>query len=339
MSKKVIRALNPNTGTTWGTDPEAFFKRNGNIIGSEKLIPKAGLKFGNAQIVRDGVQCELHPAPSPNLADVKFGLSQLLVALQERARGYDALISFDGLVEVSREELESLSPENKILGCMPSVNVYKDRIIDVDPIAYRKRSSGGHIHFGLSSDALKEAAREIVPLCDILVGNTTVLLDRDPGAAERRQNYGRVGECRFPKHGLEYRTTSNFWLRDPVLMDFTFGMANLAVALMQERLNDNFEPWNGLARYVEINSIMDAVDGNNFKLALKNFRKLVPFLRAYLPLQGFPLTPATIPAFINLANRVNKHGIERYFPEHTIFNNWRNNHASRFTSWLVRNSA
>ena len=48
-----------------GCDPEFFLKdKEGSTIGSEKFIPKGGIRVGGSKFIIDGVQAELNPAPS-----------------------------------------------------------------------------------------------------------------------------------------------------------------------------------------------------------------------------------------------------------------------------------
>ena len=328
--------LNANNGPRWGSDPEAFLLRDGVVIGSEKLIPAKGLRSYAGKIVRDGVQFELNPTSAKSVPELAGNISLLFQQLSNRItrENKNISISFDGLVEVSREELDSLSPGSRILGCMPSYNVYEERPINVDPVLYRKRSAGGHIHFGISDLQVMEERRRMVPVLDILVGNTAVLFDRDPGAAERRQNYGRAGECRFPDHGLEYRTTSNFWLRDYTLMEFVFGIAEIAYALTFQSVHGDAGLWNGLAKVVNIKRIVQAIDTNDFELALKNFKRILPFLKRNLPKEGFVLTPANLDAFVGLAQKVSAKGIEAYFPAERIITNWTEGNYTRFGDFL-----
>jgi hypothetical protein len=148
------------------------------------------------------------------------------------------------------------------------------------------------------------------------------LLDRDPGAAERRENYGRAGEFRMPEHGLEYRTTSNFWLRDFSLMSFVFGMAHIAYEISFQSFNGNKALWTELADRVNIKRIVQAIDTNDAVLALKNFKRITPLLRKQLPKEGFVLTPKNIGDFIEFAEAVQQKGIEAFFPTENIVDNW-----------------
>lgn len=331
--------LNPDNHVTFGTDPEGFFAKDGQIIGSEKLIPIAGLETNAGKIVRDGVQFELNPRSNGTVLGLAQNIGTLFARLAQAVAEVPGVsVCFDGLVEVSREELDSLSPECQVLGCNPSYNVYGDKPINVDPYTYQKRSSGGHIHLGLPKDGalMQRGNRRLVPVLDVLVGNTAVLLDRDPGCAERRENYGRAGECRFPSHGLEYRTTSNFWLRDYSLMSFAFGMAQLAYVLTEQGLSGNTAMWEDFTKRVSIKNITKAIDTNDFGLAMRNFKKLVPFLRKHLPAQGFPLTPKNIPAFIGLAEDIERRGANAIFPEDQIIRNWVRNNFVEFGDFITQ---
>lgn len=329
--------LNPRNIPSWGSDPEGFFSKDGQIIGSEKLIPKNGVNTYSGRIVRDGVQFELNPI-SGDVSMLGRNISGLFANVQKRLNKNPGVsICFDGLVEVSEKELASLSPDTRVLGCMPSYNAYEERPINVDPVLYRKRSSGGHIHIGTFDPNFMSDRRRAVPVFDIIVGNTCVLLDRDPGAIERRENYGRAGEFRLPNHGLEYRTISNFWLRNYTLLSFTFGLAHIAYEIASQAFHGNQKVWNDLAERVNIKNIVKAIDTNDFRLASKNFKKLVPFLRKQLPKEGFVLTPKNIDAFIGFAEEVNKHnGTWFYFPTESIVQNWVEGKQVPFNEYILR---
>lgn len=325
----------------WGSDPEAFFQREGQIIGSERLIPERGFAVRGNKIIRDGVQFEMNPAASQTIEGLGYNVGQLFAQLKRHLKkNPDITCCFDGLVEVSQPELDGLSPATRVLGCMPSHNFYGSKAIDVDPLLYRKRSSGGHIHMGLSYPiytlgGVSDYRSRLVPLCDIFVGNSCVLLDRDPGAAERRENYGRAGEYRLPQHGLEYRTTSNFWLRDFSLMSFTFGMAAVAISVLNDTLRGQ-DLEQQLVNVVDIEQVARAINTNDFDLALLNFRAIQPFLATHLPPTGFPLSPNTLDKFISFATDVRHNSIATYFPTDNIVNNWQSGVFNSFELLLSK---
>jgi hypothetical protein len=325
--------LNPRNAPQFGSDPEGFFEKAGQIIGSEKLIPPRGINNFSGRVVRDGVQFELNPV-SGSILTLGRNISGLFSVLQKQLdKNPGVSVNFNGLVEVSAEELNSLSPATRRLGCNASYNAYGDKPIDVDPVLYRKRSSGGHIHIGTQDKKFYAERRRSAPLFDIIVGNTCVLLDRDPGAAERRENYGRAGEFRLPNHGIEYRTTSNFWLRDYTLMSLTFGLAQIAYDIACQSFNGNQQLWNDLAAKVNIERVAKAIDTNDFDLALKNFKRIAPLLRKNLPAEGFVLTPKNVSTFVDF---VKGQQIVNVFPTEQIIPNWIAGQQVPFNEFLAR---
>lgn len=304
---------------SWGCDPELFLERNGRIIGSEKAIPEGGLRGGvvypNPLVVRDGVQVELNPPASTNFRVLgrTIGLAFEVLERQLMRFGEGTKISYKGVVDVEREELDSLSEGSRVLGCLPSKNYYGERSISEEAKKGLMRSAGGHLHIGLRRNYDAELSmlfadrEELVPLLDIFVGNSCVLLDRDPLASVRRQNYGRAGEYRDPDHGIEYRTLSNFWLKNFALMTFVFGMANVAISTLAGRLLSE------IVDVVDIGNVVRAIESNDFDLAMKNFEAIHPFLMKHLPNHGFPLRAATVDKFVTFANDVNKNSLDKYF--------------------------
>jgi hypothetical protein len=329
-------------GLTIGTDPEAFFERGGKIIGSERVIPEGGLtaKGGwTPTVVMDGVQFELNPPAAVGVQGLGRNVANAFKLLRDHLTHVpEVTCSFLGVVEVEKEELQSLSPKSRILGCAPSRNAYGDRPITVNPKTYRKRSAGGHAHLGLNGTRIMrdsdDERQRLVPLLDILVGNFCVLIDRDPGAAERRENYGRAGEYRLPRHGLEYRTLSNFWLRNYALMSFVFGMSEMAVSTLIETLSGN-DLEGELVDVVNIDRVIQAINQNDYDLALQNVNDVIPFLQRHLPegSGGFPLTPATIDRFLRFTEGVKEYGIERYFPT-PVLDHWLGVEKQEFQSFL-----
>lgn len=301
----------------WGADPEGFFERGGKIIGSEKVLPEGGL---GKDVVLDGVQFELNPqamlSPSMLGNNIKMAFTNLKAQLLKVP---EVKVCFNGLVEIDREELDSLSESSRILGCKPSKNIYGLKPIDVDPLTYRKRSAAGHIHMGLGNTKVfnhkDDERQKLVAYDDIFVGNTCVMLDRDPGAAERRENYGRAGEFRLPDYGLEYRTLSNFWLKNYTLQSLVFGLAHIAVSAVDQgkELEDE------LVEVVSIDKFIEAINTNNYDLARDNFLTIEPFLVKHLPKDGpFPLEPGTLRKFLEFTDAVKAKGLESFFPENPV---------------------
>ena len=324
----------------FGCDPELFLERKGKIIGAEKVIPPNGLKastysdYGTIAgtnmhaFVLDGVQVELNPTPHrcrANLGNEMRAAFQALKAHLEKT-GNDVKPSFKAVILVPKVEFDSLSDKSKALGCEPSFNKYDKRatVSVKNPDTYRKRSAGGHIHLGLdkNSNVYKERER-LVELMDTIVGNTCVMIDRDPSNVERRKHYGRAGEYRLPNHGLEYRTLSNFWLRSYPLMSMVMGLSKIAVSVLNDtvkpKLGTNLHamPWNAegeLLKCVDIKAVKEAINGNDLKLAKKNFEGVQGFIKKHIR-YGNGLNSSNLTNFNHFISRIEKKGIEYWFPD------------------------
>jgi hypothetical protein len=277
---------------TFGCDPEIFVRRGKTIIGSERIIPEEGLKAGrpydlHGKLVRDGIQAELNPRQTTCRANLGNYIKGLLSKLdKELEKQKNMVICFDQVVMITKKELNSLSPKSRQFGCMPSFNIYDTAEfkagITVDPAKYLKRSGGGHLHLGDNGydgtvrTALHDYSR-IVPLLDLIVGNTCVLLDRNPLNAERRRVYGRAGEFRTPTYGVEYRTLSNFWLRDYQLFSLVTGLARTAVSILANTTKEN-NYYDDIMKLVDMKDIQKAINDNDYDMAKKNWNKIKKWL-------------------------------------------------------------
>jgi len=295
-----MRELSTQQDLKMGCDPEFFITKNGKVIGAEHVLPKEGLIGPRGKFIIDGVQIEMNPAPSycRGLLGNYIGDCFRLLERHLELGGYKkegVSVSFDNTVKITRTNFEKLSNNCKQFGCSVSNNVGPDgqimrSYIDVDPTVYRSRSGGGHIHFGdyeytNRPGQVKKALKNVqvmVPVLDIILGNTMVLIDRDRGNRERRKTYGRAGEFRLPSYGLEYRTPSNFWLKSPVLFSLAFGLARLAVQLVVESDRENNYVKELLSR-VDMEDIHDAINRNSALKARRNFDKILDLLMDIIP--------------------------------------------------------
>lgn len=326
ISKKVIY-----TSVTFGCDPELFLSNGEKIIGSERVIPANGIlgdpNYGTGnKSIQDGVQLEINPTPSTCRQSLAGNIGAIFRQLNHHLveNGKGAKLSFDAVVTVDKEELDALSEKARKLGCQPSQNFYDAKAtINVDPDTYDKRSAGGHIHLGLGSQMLKHRSK-LVPVLDVVLGNTCVLIDRDPNAAERRQVYGRAGEHRLPRHGLEYRTLSNFWLRSYQLMSLVMGLSRLATCIVGTYYNNGIydnPPWDAgadLLKRVNLNDIRDAINNNDLDLAQKNFSKVREFIGEYVNPIGTGLDRTNLAQFDYFVQKVQEKGLEYWFPQDPV---------------------
>lgn len=339
-----------DTRPNLGCDPEFFFRQDGEITGSEKVIPKTGLaagESGESKFVIDGVQAELNPRPSGCRGllgnDIRECFKTLKTELK-RHKGFS--VDFSRTVEISKEKLAELDEKSRVFGCAPSKNIYDAGIsIDkVDPAEYRVRAAGGHIHlghFGKSSGwkahdalyvALTKDHTKVVEMLDIICGNTCVLIDRDASNVERRKVYGRAGEFRLPKHGLEYRTLSNFWLTACPLFSLSFGLARLAVQLIADPKRSD-EYYQAFTSAVDQKDVHNAINYNDFNLAMNNFKAIEKLLlEVSFNTGAHPINTANITEFHYFVDKVKSEGLQYWFKDDpmTHWTNLGDSHNSGF---------
>lgn len=293
------------SGPTIGADPEVFLVRRTKagariVTGSEKVVPPEGLttdhfdynhnpvrKIKKAIVVRDGVQAELHPHHGTCRAGFAGQLGLCIRALIEASEKAGLEVDFSQVVKITSRELSKLSPEAQILGCQPSFNVYgTEQIAIADGRKVLTRSGSGHIHLGTSiigSGAMQVSPENLVRVLDRVLGIPSVLLDTDPAAAVRRRLYGRAGEYRLPKYGLEYRTLSNFWLRSYVLSSFVTGQARVALDICYtSTLKDGVYGYRDVDREmmgrllnIPDDEVRIAIDKNDVKKAQALYEKYI----------------------------------------------------------------
>lgn len=276
-----------------------------------------------------------------------------MVGLRDLAATHKAEVSFAPVVEITPEGFNKLSPAAKLLGCAPSFNIHDAASsVGVDASKYLKRSAGGHIHIGWGGMKMpakyhdswipykvEDWQQKLVGVCDLVLGNTCVLLDRSPDAVERRRVYGRAGEYRTPKHGVEYRTLSNFWLHSPQLSSLVMGLSRLAVTITAWE-----EHFNYLMPKVDRSKVVAAINQNDWDLAWENFQPLAEWISQYVVFRadhnsGTPLWSGNIEDFKGFAKSVKQHGLAHWWPESPMtswVNSATDHHGSGFENWLAK---
>jgi hypothetical protein len=163
---------------------------------------------------------------------------------------------------------------------------------------------------------------KLIYLLDILVGNTGVLLDRNPLSAERRKVYGRAGEFRLTNYGVEYRVLSNFWLKSYTVYSLMFALARFAVCiLINDKDNDNTAFYDAIISKVDPVEIETAINKNDFDLAMKNYLKIEDTLCKIVNKNSyhFPINETYKKSFMKLVEK----GIPHYF-KRDIIDHWLN---------------
>jgi len=268
------------TTMSCGADPEFFLKNEKNEIVSAKEVlkdkenlfgegGKDAIKSNWANLIPDGILAEINIDDTKCRANLGNGFSEAFNGIKNILEEKKLKICFDGVVLIKKPIFDKMNSESKEFGCVPSYNVYTKGIsnIPVNSETYRYRSAGGHLHLGLNISDFKNwelYKDQIVMMLDYIVGNTFVLLDQNKKQKKRREVYGRAGEYRLKPYGIEYRTLSNYWLRDYKLMSLAFNLANLAVSLVENGVDRR------LFEEVSVEHVKTAINNNNVELAKKN---------------------------------------------------------------------
>lgn len=328
-----------------GADPELFITKRKSVVSSDEVLTRNGNNGeyrynGYGKIVQDGIQVELNPNYAFCRETFNVIIMRLILTLSGMLKSGEK-IDRNVTTQLTKRKFGSLPDDKKMFGCQPSDNIHtkEQSVMMLDPSVYLYRSAGGHIHLGNPlaqtknnklSQIIQDPAR-LIPIIDIVAGNTLVLIDRDPGNVERRKNYGRAGEYRVqdygltsfghPNIGIEYRTLSNFWLLAPELCSLATGLVRTALAICYDDLDKE------LLKLVELPKIIEAINNNDYELARANYNLYKDFLANLAPDSYTGFDKRTIEYLAGV-------GIERVFGK-DIEKNWRNPFG--IASWRATN--
>jgi len=250
-----MQKINKNT-VTIGADPELFLvNENGTGIPSEEYFTgskNSPVDLGDGfQILCDNVMVEYNIPPTTTAQEFSSAHSKMLNYIEENTPEY---ISVD--VSASKTFLADklLSQKAKEFGCEPDFSAWT-RSTNTPPNPEENlRSCGGHIHVGYENSNLKQS-EFYIRLMDYFLGVPSVLIDSD---VKRRTMYGKAGCCRFKNYGFEYRTLSNFWLKNDKLRKWAFNQ----VHNMLEFANNNME-----FTFPDAEEVQQCINESNVELA------------------------------------------------------------------------
>lgn len=220
-----------------GADPEVFcFDMNGRVIPAYEWLPEKK----NAQRIDDRgtIYCDGFAAEWTQeythchelfCDNVAMMLKEIYRALTAKYSGA-TINPTKTVVKIEKSVLESADDEHVRLGCLPSLNVYGIPRLEIEGRELQYRSSGCHIHYGISGLS-EQAQREVVRAVNAIGGVVMTSLFRGYEDPIRRRYYGRPGEYRLPKHGIEWRTPSSVILQHPGLLMLVLDLARAAVKL------------------------------------------------------------------------------------------------------------
>lgn len=317
----VVRGCVQSTG--W--DPEIFVvDKADKLIPAfeflpDKLHPKS-IICGQSAAYWDGFQAEFTTVPKQcherATSELERGLRVVLHAA--RQKNPDAKFTLKNVFQLDQAFLNSTPSEYVELGCKPSMNAYgTDPFLIDNPYNLPYRMAGGHIHLGMAALGEREAAKHARYL-DFIVGIPSVGMFAEIDDPMRRQFYGRAGEFRLPKHGIEYRTLSNAWLGHSAISNLIADMARYAVGSIE-----NVDIKDFGTSHEEIRRIIDSSDVKAARLLFDKTKEVwaAIFRKAY------NLTTKSLEKIVN-------EGVEALIPTYrNIDRNWG---LTSLNGWMER---
>jgi hypothetical protein len=139
-----------------GCDVEFFGERDNEIIGAEKVIKEDFISDDyESKLIKDGIQFEINPSPALNGCREALGrrIQESFRNIQNYFKNNNIQPNFNGTIEVSQKEFDSLSMESKTFGCEPDFNIHNECKVNIkeNGSKTKKRTAGGHIHIGINS--------------------------------------------------------------------------------------------------------------------------------------------------------------------------------------------
>lgn len=229
-----------------GSDPEVFVKD----VNTGKIMSISGLLGGTkdnplpigegCSVQEDNVLAEFNIPPVNTKDDFIKHINY--------AKNYiSTIIASHGLeLHFSSSELVSediLDDKSKVFGCSPSFNVLTQCPCNVDinqipPNRRLLRSSGFHIHFGIEGGLNEEQNDRLVMCFELAVSIPLYFKDNDKH--NRRELYGRFGDCREKDYGVECRSLGGYFLKDDDTLSEVWDRIEKAVELYNSDISYDF---------------------------------------------------------------------------------------------------
>ncbi len=213
-----------------GSDPEVFLRVKGKPVSAFNVIP--GTKYNPFMVKKgaiqvDGMALEFNIEPAKTKQEFITNHIEVMQQLQ-RHLPPNSSIRISPIQEFSKEYLEEQPKEALLLGCDPDFNAHTGKHNQVPDGNVNFRVAAGHIHIGWRDDNVDPMNETHFQDC-ILVAQELDMALALPAlkldsllALKRRSMYGKAGSFRPKSYGLEYRTLSNFWIKNPELMGWVY---------------------------------------------------------------------------------------------------------------------
>ena len=234
---------------SFGSDPEFCLVNNdGKLKSAIGIIPgnkKEKYTVDNNFFYYDNVLAECNVKPGFSKQETLNNFKEAITLYQKIVNEYSSGTKLCCIASVEYPADELKHPDALEIACDPEQCCYDLKEHSPDQDLFKKtnlRTSGGHIHIGhaLFQNPSFINKYRIIRMMDLFVGIPSVFLDKDPTSKNRRSIYGEPGRFRKQKHGVEYRSLSNFWLIHPELVGIIYDLTQAAVYAVEQELDNVF---------------------------------------------------------------------------------------------------
>lgn len=205
-------------GMTLGSDPELmlFDNTKGKIVSSIPVLKRDKhdpIDLGDgARMYADNVLVETSFPPSTTKEGFVESIRSVLRRMQGNLGNNYRLVPQASHIYDSEELQDDKAKES---GCNDNFHVYEGTKGPPPKFTNGLRTGSFHIHIGHENLLDFDNKDRAIKMLDIFLGCGSVIFDRDETSAARRALYGKAGEFRPTKYGIEYRVLGNFALRSP----------------------------------------------------------------------------------------------------------------------------
>lgn len=228
-----------------GCDPEYFVKVKGDNVSAHGLVDgdKANpLKLQHGAVQVDGTALEFNIDPARTREEFLYNIDAVLDQVRALVpKKYE--FAFDPVADYDEETYKNIPADALVLGCEPDFNAYSGEINNAPNAEVMFRTAAGHVHFGWTDGADPHEgghfmdSRSVTAMADYLIGLPLAVME--PGN-KRKDLYGKAGAFRPKPYGCEWRTSSNFWLKNEELRGLVYDQSIKVI----EFLNEGYTPKN-----------------------------------------------------------------------------------------------
>lgn len=309
-----------------GSDPEFFVAdAGGKLIPAWEFLPT---KAEDTGVFWDGFQAEITPKARRCLVEhgnyIQGGIRTVMELARKKFPG--AKIVNYSTVPVDLAVLARAEEKYVAFGCKPSINVYGEQEPHRDdPRLVPMRWAGGHLHAGVSN-LFPASINPIVYALDAVLGVAAVGMAQKLDDPIRRQYYGRAGEIRLPKHGLEYRVLSNFWLTHPAI-------THVVQELFRASFKFGLSGWHQYIWKTPQDEVRRIINEGDVKAAVTSIKRNKECLKGLFAQMNFTCAQEDKSGMcFKYAMKAIEHGIESVVPSMDVAGNWNKEYIVKWTS-------